>query len=230
MQISGKVAIVTGSSSGFGKALAIRLGAKGAKLVLGDIDVKNGQAYADALDKQYPGKVVFARCDVSRKEDVKSLFELAKSKFGSIDIVINNAGIPETSIFHEDATDAWEKVIDIDLTAVIYGTRLALTEMIAAGKGGVIVNTASLAGLVPVYFQPVYAAAKAGVVNFTRSLVRFGRTHNIHVNAVCPGFSPTGILAKGEKLHGEKVFRDTTQALVPVETVIDAFVMAIEEG
>ncbi|KAJ3185983.1 hypothetical protein HDU85_000897 [Gaertneriomyces sp. JEL0708] len=228
MKINGKVAIITGASSGFGKALSYRLAGKGAKLVLGDITDKSGRQIEQELNTKYPGCAVFVRCDVTNKADQLALFETANKRFGSIDIVVNNAGIGENKVFHENETDNWINVLRIDLEAVILGTRLALTEMLKAGKGGVIVNTASLAGLYPQPNQPVYAAAKGGVVHFTRSLGHLAKTDGIHVNAVCPSFSPTGILEEGYKAFGE-AFKQVTANQVPVELVINAFVKAIED-
>ncbi|TPX64520.1 hypothetical protein SpCBS45565_g05800 [Spizellomyces sp. 'palustris'] len=241
MKVAGKVAIITGASSGFGKALecstsselfsfqpAWRLTGKGGKVVLGDISDNAGKTLEKELNAKHPGSAVFAVCDVTKKSDQERLFELAKSKFGSIDIVVNNAGIGEGVSFTQDTQDAWVKVLRIDLEAVILGTRLAVAEMIKAGKGGVILNTASLAGLYPQPFQPVYAAAKGGVVHFTRSLGHLAKAHGIYCNAICPSFSPTGILEAGEKQFGDE-FKKYTEKRVPVELVIDAFVRGIED-
>ncbi|KAJ3001677.1 hypothetical protein HKX48_002764 [Thoreauomyces humboldtii] len=219
MQIKGKVAIITGASSGFGKALA--------KVVLGDITAKTGNELAGEINAKHPDSAVFQTCDVSSKSDQQRLFDLALSRFSSIDIVINNAGIGESRQFASDVEDSWVKVLRIDLEAVIIGTRLAVTHMIQQGKPGVIVNTASLAGLYPQPFQPVYAAAKGGVVHFSRSFKSYKKSHDINVNAICPSFSPTALLVQAEKNFGKGAIPE--EGRVPVELVIDAFVMAIED-
>ncbi|KAJ3280824.1 hypothetical protein HK104_000384 [Borealophlyctis nickersoniae] len=229
MKVDGKVVIITGSSSGFGKALAEKLIGKGAKLVLGDIAEGPGRAVEKECNAKKPGNAVFVKCDVTKSEDVKNLFVVAKKHFGGFDIMVNNAGIGERGPFAQDVKDAWVKVVDIDLTAVILGTRIALTELIAARKPGVILNTASLAGLYPVPHQPVYAAVKGGVVHFTRSLAQFAQSHNIRVNAICPSFSPTGILEDAHRIYGSEMKKVTDAALVPVSLVIDAFEKAIED-
>ncbi|KAI8917933.1 hypothetical protein BC831DRAFT_484448 [Entophlyctis helioformis] len=231
MKVDGKVAIITGASSGFGKALAERLVGLGAKVVLGDVTVAAGNALANDLNRTRAGSAVFVKCDVTKKADLQALFDAAKSKFGQINIMVNNAGIAERAAYEKDLTDAWTLVLDIDLTAVILGTRLAMTEMVKQGKGGVIINTASLAGLYPQPLQPVYAAAKGGVVMFTRSMGYAADKHKIHVNAICPSFSKTGILDTGKDMasSNDLVSSIDMSQLVPVPTVIDAFVMAIED-
>ncbi|KAI8908133.1 hypothetical protein DFJ77DRAFT_165500 [Powellomyces hirtus] len=229
MKVDGKVAIITGASSGFGKALAWRLVGKGAKLVLGDITADAGKALENEINAKYPNRAVFTVCDVTSKSDQQNLFTVAKKHFGQVNIVVNNAGIGEGKAFATDETDSWVKVLRIDLEAVILGTRLAITELSAAGNGGVIVNTASLAGLYPQMHQPVYAAAKGGVVHFTRSLAPLAKSHGIHVNAVCPSFAPTGILVEAEKNFGKSFTKFTEDSRVSVETCIDAFVIAIED-
>ena len=112
--------------------------------------------------------------------------------------MINNAGIGENTPFPINLFDNWVKVIDIDLTAVILGTRLALVHFERYKvKEGVIVSTASLAGLINADFQPVYAAAKAGVVNFCRSL-GYLKKQGVRVTAICPAFSPTALTGLAE--------------------------------
>ncbi|KAJ3163044.1 hypothetical protein HDU86_002213 [Geranomyces michiganensis] len=229
MKIEGKTAIITGASSGFGKALAWRVARKGGNVVLGDISAPAGKALADEINAQFPRRAVFAVCDVTKKQDQEALFTLAKTQFGSIDIVVNNAGIGESGVFADDTTDSWLAVLRIDLEAVILGTRLALTHMSESNSGGVIVNTASLAGLYPQPFQPVYAAAKGGVVHFTRSFAALGKERGIRVNAVCPSFSPTGIVESAKKAYGPDIARFMGKDMVPVELVIDAFILAIED-
>ncbi|KAH6565506.1 hypothetical protein BASA82_000794 [Batrachochytrium salamandrivorans] len=230
MKVSGKIAIVTGASSGFGKALALQLVSRGAKVVLGDISEVAGQRLEKELNTKYSGSALFIKCDVRKKEDMQTLFDSASALYGAIDIVVNNAGIAEKEPFIDSTEDTWKAVIDIDLTAVILGTRMAIAEMIklsnrngSKGDRRVIVNTASLAGLYPQPQQPVYAAAKGGVVHFTKSLAHLAKDHHIHVNCVCPSFSKTAIL---DSSLGKTV---PESMLVPIHLVIEAFFLAIED-
>ncbi|KAJ8329700.1 hypothetical protein BDV3_003694 [Batrachochytrium dendrobatidis] len=230
MKINGKVAIVTGASSGFGKMLSLRLISSGARVVLGDISVAAGQELLLQLNSRSPASAIFVKCDVTKAEDLKLLFDSARKAFGRIDIVVNNAGIVEKEEFTKDLKDSWKSVIDIDLTAVIMGTRMAISEMVKQPKiddavlwRGAIINTASLAGLYPQSQQPIYAAAKSGVVNFTRSLGYLFTEQGIHVNCICPSFSDTPIL---NTLLGKSV---PSHMKVPISLVIDAFILGIED-
>ncbi|KAJ3302929.1 hypothetical protein HDV03_004441 [Kappamyces sp. JEL0829] len=222
--VQDKVAIITGGSSGFGKALAIRLVDNGAKVVLGDVDDAQGQALARELNKNQSGTVaVYRHCNVCSKEDQESLFRAAIDAFGSVDIKVCNAGIAERDAFIGNETDTWTKVIDIDLTAVILGSRLAISHFLKHKKEGVVVNVASLAGLYPQGPQPVYAAAKAGVVNLTKSLGWLQAKDGIRVNAVCPSFVKTALTS--DSLQEGFAIKEW----VEIDLVIDAFMMAIQD-
>ncbi|KAJ3279465.1 hypothetical protein HK104_001450 [Borealophlyctis nickersoniae] len=228
MKVDGKVIIITGASSGFGKAIAERVAPKGAKLVLADIAEVGGKAVEADLNRRYPGNAVFVKCDVTNADDLKRVFEVAKRKFGNIDIVINNAGVLVKGDFPSDVNDTYLKAIDINVTAVIRGTRLAVTEMTRSGRGGVIVNTGSIAGLEATPDLPVYAATKGAVVHFTRSLSTLHPTSNIRVNAVCPSISPTNMFEDAKKTY-KSLHRLRDEHLVPVSLVVDAFERAIED-
>ena len=184
MEIAGKIAVVSGGGSGIGRAAVLALLERGARVVVADIDEDAGrQTVALAASKR--GTAVFARCDVTQTADLARAFACAGEHFGRPHIAFNNAGIGGEDLFADDPGD-WARVIAVDLTAVIDATRIAVREMKRAGHGGVIINTASLIGLGPMASAPVYAAAKAGVVNFSRSLAYLAEAFNIRVNAICP--------------------------------------------
>ncbi|KAJ3108577.1 hypothetical protein HDU97_000859 [Phlyctochytrium planicorne] len=230
-QVKGKVALITGASSGFGKLIAERLAAGGAKLVLADVNEKAGQEIARAINAQYGASTsVFVRCDVGKWSDLKALFEVPVKKFGRLDICFNNAGISERGIFVLDPEADWQKVIDIDLNSVVGGTQLAMNIMRnQEPQGGVIVNTASMAGFIPGVGMPVYCAAKFGVIGFTRSLDKtLTMSQNIRVVGVAPTFSETPLLTEDKD---NQMLADTVKAAgtVPVPLVIDAFMLALED-
>ena len=184
MKVEGKAAVVSGAGSGIGRAAVLALVGRGAKVVVADID-ENAARETVRLAAEKGGSAIFARCNVTRTEDLVTAFARAVKEFGQLDIAFNNAGIGGEDLFADDADD-WKRVIDIDLSAVIDATRIAVREMKRAGHGGVIVNTASLIGLGPMGAAPVYATAKAGVVNFSRSLAYLAKESNIRVNTICP--------------------------------------------
>jgi len=184
MEIAGKVAVVSGGGSGIGRAAVLALVEREARVVVADINEDAGRQTVD-LAAYKSGTAIFARCDVTKTEDLARAFACAVEHFGRLHIAFNNAGIGGEDLFAADPGD-WARVIEVDLTAVIDATRLAVREMKRAGQGGVIINTASLIGLGPMASAPVYAAAKAGVVNFSRSLAYLAEEFNIRVNAICP--------------------------------------------
>jgi len=184
MEIAGKGAVVSGGGSGIGRAAVLALIERGARVIVADIDEDAGRQTVDLAAKK-GGTAVFVRCDVTKTEDLAGAFACAVEHFGRLHIAFNNAGIGGEDLFAADPGD-WARIIEVDLTAVIDATRLAVREMKRAGHGGVIINTASLIGLGPMASAPVYAAAKAGVVNFSRSLAYLAEACNIRVNALCP--------------------------------------------
>lgn len=137
------------------------------------------------LTKRKKNEVAFfVQCDVTKYEQQAALFDAAIKHFGGVDIIVNNAGIAERDPLWLDDKGVWKKVVDIDLSAVIEGTRLGIQYLQKEGREGVIINTASLAGLYPQAMTPVYSAAKFGVVGFTRSFKEFDPS--IRINAVAP--------------------------------------------
>jgi len=192
MEIDGKAAVVSGAASGIGRAMAVALAAAGARVVVADVNEEGGAQTVDHIGAK-GGIAIFRRCDVTHTEDLAGAFASAVEHWDRLDIVCNNAGIGERQPLFEDETGDFERVIGIDLTAVINATRIAVREMKRMG-GGVIINTASMGGLLPMPGSPVYAAAKAGVINFTRSLQYLALESNIRVNAICPTFTDTPLV------------------------------------
>ncbi|HXZ87978.1 MAG TPA: SDR family oxidoreductase [Candidatus Binataceae bacterium] len=196
MEPKGKVAVITGGASGIGRATAQRLAATGASIVVADLDEPMGAEMVKLIES-VGGTVAFVKADVTDSNDVQRMLDTAIAKFGRLDILYNNAGIAVGSPpFPRAELRRWRRVLDIDLQAVILGTYLAAPMMERQG-GGVIISTASMAGLYPYKEDPVYAAAKAGVVNFTHSLAPWASRLNIRVNCVCPGVVDTPLVRKG---------------------------------
>lgn len=194
------VAVVTGGASGIGRALVERILADQGAVVIADLDEQGGLAFIAELEAQGAGdRVRFLRTDVSREPDVEAAADLATTELGNLTAWFNNAGVTGVWAPLVDITvEEFDQVIAVLLRATFLGTRAAARRMIAAGRGGAIVNTSSLAGLVGGAGPMAYSAAKAGVLSMTRSTaVELGR-HRIRVNAVCPGAILTPMMHRGD--------------------------------
>lgn len=194
MEIRGTGAFVSGGGSGIGRAMAKLLAANGASVVVADVNPTGGQETVDAI-LAAGGQAVFHACDVTHTEDLANAYAAVVSHFGRLDIACNNAGVGGEDLFADDPGD-WKRVVDINLTAVIDATRIAVREMRRA-HGGVVINTASMGGLLPMPGSPVYAATKAGVINFTRSLAYLAPECRVRVNAICPSYVDTPLVRRG---------------------------------
>jgi NAD(P)-dependent dehydrogenase (short-subunit alcohol dehydrogenase family) len=176
----------------------LALAERGAKVVVADVEEAGGRQTVEMAGAK-GGNATFRRCDVTKTEDLGSAFDWSVEHFGHFDIAFNNAGISGEDLFAEEP-GYWRRIIDFDLTAVIDATRLAVRKMRLAGNAGVIINTGSLIGLWPMASAPVYAAAKAGVVDFSRSLAYLEEAFNFRVNAICPEIVDTPMaLGLGEE-------------------------------
>lgn len=220
-----KVAVVSGGGSGIGRATVLALVERGASVVVADVDEVTGRRTVD-LAAGRSGTVVFTRCDVTDTNDLSRTFAFAIERFGQLDVAFNNAGVGGEALFADDPGD-WKYVIDVDLTAVIDATRIAVREMERTGRGGVVINTASLIGLGPMADAPVYAAAKAGVVNFSRSLAYLKEESGIRVNAICPELVDTPMAhGLGEERLAELRAADE---ILPPEEIAAGVVELIED-
>ncbi|KAM7398373.1 hypothetical protein PAMA_006329 [Pampus argenteus] len=218
MALDGKIALVTGAAMGIGKGIAEILAQNGAKVALLDVNETAGQSLMEELNKQYGGeRTLFLSCNVESEEQLKAAFQKTAETFGGIDIVCNNAGILDES--------EWEKCVSINLCGVIRGTYLALEHMnkLTGGRGGIVVNIASMAGIGPFPSCPVYTATKNGVVGFTRAIAAAGTMsdYGIRFNALCPGFVQTDLLGTiPSKLGVFSHLMETTKQLVDKMGVI----------
>jgi len=186
--LAGKVALVTGGANGIGQAVARRLAAAGAHVVIADIDAARGGGVAEEVGGS------FVTCDVSEHRDNAAAVDHAVERFGGLDIAFLNAGIATTTVGLGEDFDvaAYRRAMSVNVDGVFFGVNAALPAMRARG-GGAMVLTASLAGLTSVPGDPIYAASKHAVVGLARALGPRLVGENITVNALCPGFADTAI-------------------------------------
>ena len=195
MDLAGKTAVVTGAGSGIGRASALAFASEGANVVVADVVAADGRETVELVEKD-GGRAHFCEVDVTDPVVLREMLEEAERVFGGVHVLHNNAGIvcgephwPETDV----ATLL--RQVNINLGAVVAGTRLAV-DFLARQGGGAIVNTASMASVLPLVEEPAYSATKAGVLMFTRTCAAMEATHNIRVTAVLPGLVRTPLMEK----------------------------------
>lgn len=199
MRLQDKVAVITGGASGMGKATALRFLAEGARVVIADYNAATGALAVDeAAAAGHRDAVDFIRTDVAVEADIEAMLARAIERFDRLDVVFNNAGVGGAiGPLTETSAADWDYTMNVLARGVFLGMKHAARHLRAAGRGGVIINTASVAALSGDAGPLVYSAAKAAVVNMTRSAaVELGRDR-IRVNAICPGFIATPLAEGG---------------------------------
>src|SRR3989344_939189 len=191
MNLGGKTAIVTGGAMGIGLGIASRPAAARANVLIADLDEKEGEKSADGK------RVKFLKTDVSQEDDIKKMIETAVKEFGSLDIIVNNAGIYPQKPVSQMTKEDFDKVMSVNLRSVFLCTREASNQMISQGKGGKIINITSIDALHPsmIGLAP-YDASKHGVWGFTKNSALEVAEHKIWVNAIAPGGIATPGIAK----------------------------------
>jgi NAD(P)-dependent dehydrogenase (short-subunit alcohol dehydrogenase family) len=185
-KLDGKVAVITGAASGIGRATAVRFAGEGAAVVIADLNAEGGEA-AVRDSREHGGRAVFQKTDVASEPEVKALVDRAVKEFGRLDIIFNNAGLGGAVGTIEEITgDNWDRTLAILLKSVFLGMKYSVSEMRKVG-GGSIISTASVAGLAGGRGPHAYSAAKAAVINLTRSVSLEVGKDRIRVNCICPG-------------------------------------------
>ncbi len=195
-KLNGKVAVVTGAASGLGRASAMRFASEGAAVVVADLNSQGGELIVSEIAAA-KGRAVYQRTDVTSESDIKSLIERAVREYGRLDITYNNAGVIGAMGSIESTTEAdWDKTFAILTKAVFFGIKHSIAPM-RAGGGGSIISTASIAGMSGSFRLHAYSAAKAAVINLTRTAALEVGKDKIRVNCICPGVISTPLVHGG---------------------------------
>ena len=193
--LSGQVAVISGSTSGIGLALARAVAARGCDVVLNGLgDPSEIERTRAELEASCGVRVRYHAANMLKGDEVADMVAYARHQLGRLDILVNNAGIQHVEAVEKFPSDQWEKIIAINLSSTFYATRAAIPIMKAQGRGR-IVNIASVHGLVASPFKSAYVAAKHGVVGFTKTVALELAQDNITCNAICPGFVETPLVA-----------------------------------
>jgi len=193
MKLSGKVSLVTGSSRGIGKVIALSLANEGSDVVINYLKESTKANDTVSSIRDLGRKSIAFQSDVSDASQVNEMMKKILEEFGKIDILVNNAGIVRDKMFHKMDKDKWQEVIDVNLTGVFNCTR-AILEFMRQQESGRIVNISSVIGETGNIGQVNYASAKAGIIGFTKALAREVASKGITVNAIAPGFIQTDML------------------------------------
>ena len=194
MLLDGKIALVTGGSRGIGRAVAIELAKEGAAVAINYAGNKAAAEEVQSIITQMGGKAMIIQADVSDEKSAMQMVEEVIAQLGGIDILVNNAGITRDGLFIRMKEEDWNAVINTNLTGIFNCTKVAAKYMMKK-RSGRIINMSSVSGIMGNAGQTNYAAAKAGVIGFTKSLAREMASRAITVNAVAPGFIATDMTA-----------------------------------
>ena len=192
MKLENKVAVITGAGSGMGRSMAYLYAKEGAKVIAADLNLEGVESLLEEV-REFPGDITPFKVDVSKRDEVESMLNAAVDTYGALNILINNAGIMDGMMpVGETTDDLWEKVLNINLSGVMFACRQAVNMMTDEG-GGCIINTASVGGLNGCRAGAAYTASKFAVVGLTRNIGYMYATKGIRCNAICPGGIETNI-------------------------------------
>jgi 2-hydroxycyclohexanecarboxyl-CoA dehydrogenase len=213
MEHHGKSAIVTGAGRGIGRAIALTLARQGHRVALLDILAENAEAVKREIEVQ-GGEALALRVDLTNCREVQEAIGAVLTRFGQVDVLVNNAGWDKLEPFLDSEPATWEKIIAINFKAILYTCKFVLPHMLARGSGK-IVNISSDAGRVGSSGESVYSGAKGAVIAFSKTLAREMARNHINVNVVCPGLTDTPLLqeVRSSSERGAKLIDAVTRAI-----------------
>ncbi|MFA5592680.1 MAG: 3-hydroxybutyrate dehydrogenase [Micavibrio sp.] len=220
--LKGKTAIVTGSTSGIGQGMARALAKAGCNVMLNGLgDAGEIEKTRQTMEEETGSRIAYNGADMTKPDQIEALIRETKEKFGSVDIIVNNAGVQHVAPIDEFPPEKWDLIIAINLTSAFHMTRLAIPHMKEAGWGRVI-NLASAHALVASPYKSAYVAAKHGIAGMTKSAALEVAQKNITVNAICPGYVKTPLVenqiadtAKARGISEEQVINDVILGAQP---------------
>lgn len=222
MNLNGKIALITGGSRGIGKAIALKLASLGANIVVNYTKSDTKAKEVIKLAEEMGVRAIAVKADVSNKDDVENFINKVLGEFGRIDILVNNAGITRDNLLMRMKEEEWDDVININLKGTFNVTKAAIRAMMKQ-KGGSIINVASVIGITGNQGQCNYAASKAGIIGFTKSIAKEVAKKKVRVNAVAPGFIKTDMTEKlPEKVKEEYLSKIPLNRLGEPEDIANA--------
>ena len=226
--LKGHVAIVTGSTSGIGQAMAKALAEQGCNVVINGLgDPHKIEEERCEIANAYGVEIKYHPADMTKPDEIADMVNFAKREFGRLDLLLNNAGVQYVAPIEEFPIDKWNQIIAINLTSAFHSTRAAVPIMKAQGRGR-IVNLASAHALVASPFKSAYVAAKHGILGLTKTVALEVAEHNITCNAICPGYVKTPLVesqiadqAKARGMTPEQVMRDVILDAQPTKKFVE---------
>ncbi|CAN5884715.1 N/A [soil metagenome] len=231
MNLSGKIAVVTGAGSGIGRATALAFAAAGAHVVICDVDAKR----VDTVAQELGGAVLLAKAvDVSSREAFSAFAADVHAKVSAVDVVVNNAGVAVGGKFLDTSLDDWDWVLGVNLKGVVHGCHYFIPKMVQRGTGGQVINVSSIFGIYPAPQSSAYVASKFAVLGFSQSMRVELAPHRIGVTAICPGLIATDIIGGGrlvgEAARAKDVMLRTWKRGAPPSLVARAILESVEHN